>query len=176
MQTVRAPVPQPPARVASPKKVLCSHCGALLNAVNVAQHANRCPRRAAKPGVRVSAVQAEPKPPVEHGRPTAVRICVECGARVQKRNFTRHAAAHAHQRRVKAYQDSARRRASKSRRKVERTSSKTPDYPFDPALGPKGREIERTLDGAREYGRHFREWGRFGSHSAYDDYGEESRA
>ena len=37
-------------------------------------------------------------------------------------------------------------------------------------------KVERNLDGSRDYYRNRREQGRYGSHSTYDDMGDESNA
>jgi hypothetical protein len=158
-----------------PQKLLCVHCGVSINAASAALHAKKCPRRRADLARTPARTPANARG-TERQRPTAIRICEECGRRVQKREFAKHAAAHAQERRLKQYPESARRRASESRRKAGQSSTGAIEYPLDPTLGPTGRKIERRLDGAREFGPHYRERGRFGSHSAYDDYSEESGA
>jgi hypothetical protein len=44
----------------------------------------------------------------------------------------------------------------------------------DSSGGKSTRCIERNLDGARDYYSNYREQGRFGSHPAHDDYGDDS--
>jgi hypothetical protein len=82
----------------------------------------------------------------------------------------RHCAEHTAKRRLDAA------RAGRRTRTLRARSPAGENPPSDAALGPAGRRAERALDGARDYGHRFREQGRFGSFSAYDDYGEDSGA
>jgi len=89
-------------------------------------------------------------------------LCKDCGNEINVKNLPRH------KKKCVA--------VAKAATKKKKPTPKTNHGELDTAYNPlKERKSERALDGSKDYPQ-FREHGRFGSHSLYDDMNDEASA
>lgn len=160
------------------REIRCSECGLWVMSLDMAAHRSRYHPSApkGKPSPSSSSVKGPgSETRTAQAKPSALTKCPDCGKEVQKRKLAVHRAQHAKV--IGRRQPSATKPRAEAKQEPKRSRggklAQPVDRPFDPV---KEHKEDRRLDASRDYGHAYRERGRFGSHAAYDDYGEESGA
>lgn len=167
------PVPAKPSNIARYPLVNCKDCSTLVRTDRLRRHAKRCkPPRVAHSfsgGVKsnvvsptaVSARSTIPMHRARNGSP--LTICSQCGALVK--NLGRHANRCVPPPPTTGV-SSQKPKLQQSREGKDLSSSDRLPQPYD--------KSENRMDKTRDYGRFFRDQGRFGSPVSHDDFDDDS--